>query len=82
MGNLLSEEPGHLHPDRSKPLKRTVSIILLFFKLLLSGQVLPFSALCMRNGQEMMQLPKESRNLPAQPQFGSPHEIRAEDNRM
>lgn len=31
-----------------------------------------------RKGQGMMQLPKESRNLSAQPQFRMPHEIRAE----
>lgn len=65
VGGMPSEGSGRLPKVPSKSFKPAVFIILLS-KLLLSGQLLHFSALYTRHGQEMMQLPKESRHLTAE----------------
>lgn len=79
---VSSEKPWRLPPDPNKPSNSRVSITLIFFSESLCGQLLLLFAFCMRHGQEMMQLPNESRNLTAQPRFRNAHEIRAEGNRM
>lgn len=81
VGDMPSEELGHLHAEPVNPSNPPFRYSHICYPVL-SGQLLHLSALCTRHGQEMMQLPKESRNLPAQPQFRNPHEIGAEGHRM
>lgn len=73
---LLSEKPGPVHSGPSEPFCSVLPMPPIFQTAIIWAVA---SLLIMsRKGQGMMQLPKESRNLPAQPQFRIPHETGAE----
>lgn len=73
---LLSEKPGPVRSGPSEPFCSALPMPPIFQTAIIWAVA---SLLIMsRKGQGMMQLPKESRNLPAQSQFRIPHETGAE----